>query len=73
MMIAPPINRVLVALTIVAASLLFVGCDFVLSKSPVGEKPLEIDTPHWQGSWVVKDDVIKVRVTDGKTGTLQIT
>ena len=52
------------------------GCNVVLvvlSKKPLGDKPLKVDPKNWQGNWVTNEGFVSIRVTDGATGSLQLT
>lgn len=52
------------------------GCNvvlLVLSKKPLGDKPLKVDPKNWQGNWVTNEGFVSIRVTDGATGSLQLT
>ena len=64
-------NRFLV-LTLLGLSLW--GCNVVYTKQPVGEKPrsLAAEADQWDGTWLVPDGAVTVRVKDAAKGVLSI-
>ena len=48
------------------------GCNSVISKRPVGEKPARIVAKEWEGNWVTTDGAVKVKVIDAEKGTLKV-
>lgn len=48
------------------------GCNPVISKRPVGEKPARIVAKEWEGNWVTTDGTVKVKVVDSEKGILKI-
>ena len=48
------------------------GCNLVISKRPVGEKPARIVAKEWEGNWVTTDGAVKVKVIDAEKGTLKV-
>ncbi len=58
-------------LGLLAAGLVF-GCAAVSSVGPVGERPKELTRNEWDGTWIVKNQSITVKVLEPQSGTLQI-
>lgn len=48
------------------------GCNSVISRRPVGEKPARIVAKEWEGNWVTTDGAVKVKVIDAEKGTLKV-
>lgn len=48
------------------------GCNAVISKRPVGEKPARIVAKEWEGKWVTSDGAVMVKVIDAEKGTLKV-
>jgi len=48
------------------------GCNSVISKRPVGEKPARIVAKEWEGNWVTTDGAVKVKVVDADQGILEV-
>lgn len=48
------------------------GCTKVASLSPVGERPKEIFPADWDGTWVNKEQPVKIGVVDQQNGLLQV-
>ena len=47
------------------------GCAKVASVAPMGERPKAISPGDWDGTWITKDNAIKIKVTDQSKGVLQ--
>ncbi len=58
-------------LGLLAAGLMF-GCAAVSSVSPVGERPKELTRNEWDGTWILKNHSITVKVLEPQRGTLQV-
>jgi len=61
------LKLVLVVLTLLAIP----GCNAVISKRPVGEKPARIVARDWEGDWVTTDGVVKLKVLDPEKGIIK--
>ena len=48
------------------------GCTQVASVTPVGERPQEISHDDWDGTWLNKEQPVKIRVVDQKKGVLEV-
>lgn len=48
------------------------GCNAVVSKRPVGEKPAKIVAKEWEGNWVTTDGAVNVRVVDADKAILSV-
>ena len=48
------------------------GCMKVASVTPVGEHPKEIFHADWDGTWINKEQPVKIRVADQQKGVLQV-
>jgi hypothetical protein len=48
------------------------GCNSVISKRPVGEKPARIVAREWEGNWVTTDGTVKVKVVESDKGILKV-
>lgn len=48
------------------------GCTKVASVAPVGERPKKILPGDWDGTWINKEQSIKIRVADQQNGVLQV-
>ena len=47
------------------------GCNAVISKRPVGEKPAVIAAKDWEGDWVTNDGTVKLKVLDPNKGIIR--
>ena len=62
------------ATTIIATAILLTimsGCNQVLSKRPVGEKPAKLVAADWEGQWLTSDGLVKLTVVDANKGLLK--
>lgn len=48
------------------------GCNSVISKRPVGERPARIVAKEWEGNWITTDGAVKVKVVDSDKGILKV-
>ena len=48
------------------------GCTKVASVTPVGERPQEIFPADWNGTWINKEQHVKIRVADQQNGVLEV-
>jgi len=48
------------------------GCVQVAAVAPVGEHPKKISPEDWDGTWIHKEQPVKIRVTDPQQGVLQV-
>lgn len=48
------------------------GCNAVISKHPVGEKPARIVAKDWEGNWENPDGAVTVKVVDADKGLLKV-
>jgi hypothetical protein len=48
------------------------GCNSVISRRPVGEKPARIVAKEWEGKWVTTDDAVEIKVVDAEKGILKV-
>ncbi len=48
------------------------GCMKVASVTPVGEHPKKILPDDWDGTWINKEQPVKIRVADQQNGVLQV-
>jgi hypothetical protein len=48
------------------------GCTKVASLTPVGERPLEVLPKDWDGTWLNREQPVKIRVVDQKNGVLEV-
>jgi hypothetical protein len=48
------------------------GCTKVASVAPVGEHPQKISPADWDGTWINKEQTVKIRVADPQKGVLQV-
>jgi hypothetical protein len=48
------------------------GCTQVASVAPVGEYPRKISPADWDGTWLNKEQPIKIKVADPQQGLLQV-
>jgi len=48
------------------------GCMKVASVTPVGEHPKKIWHDDWDGTWLNKEQPVKIRVADEQNGVLQV-
>lgn len=64
-------TRILV-LTLIGLSV--VGCNAVYTRQPVGEKPMSLTATveEWEGTWLVSDGAVTVKVKDASQGVLSI-
>ncbi|MBM4275644.1 MAG: hypothetical protein FJ134_14460 [Deltaproteobacteria bacterium] len=62
-------NRGWWAVLIIAA---ICGCTTVTSVAPVGERPQELSPEDWAGTWISKEQPIKIRVEEPRQGLLQV-
>ena len=61
------------SLVVFALALTFcAGCDYVVSKRPVGESPVALEESEWKGTWLHGDGPITVRIADAKEGRLEV-
>ncbi len=51
---------------------LILGCAAVSSVEPVGERPKELTPSEWDGTWIVKNQSITVKVLEPQKGTLRV-
>ncbi len=58
-------------LALLAVALIF-GCAAVSSVEPVGERPKELTPSEWDGTWIVKNQSITVKVLEPQKGTIQV-
>ncbi len=56
---------------LLAVAVIF-GCAAVSSVGPVGERPKELIRDEWDGTWVLKNQSITVKVLEPQKGTLQV-
>lgn len=56
---------------LLAVTLIF-GCSAVSSVGPVGERPKELTPDEWDGTWILKNQSITVKVLEPQRGTLQV-
>jgi hypothetical protein len=58
---------------IIAGSLLSItcGCNSIISKHPLGEKPARIVAKDWEGNWESSDGAVTVKVVDADKGLLK--
>ncbi len=48
------------------------GCNSVISKRPVGEKPARIVAKEWEGNWVTTEGTVEMKVVDAEKGILKV-
>lgn len=48
------------------------GCNAVISKHAVGEKPATIVAKNWNGNWVTTDGAVTIKVADADKGILKV-
>jgi len=48
------------------------GCNAVISKRLVGERPAKVAAKEWEGNWVTTDGAVKVKVIDADKGILKV-
>ncbi len=48
------------------------GCNSVISKRLVGERPAKVVAKEWEGNWVTTDGAVKVKVVDADKGILKV-
>jgi hypothetical protein len=51
---------------------LICGCSQVASLTPVGEHPRKISPDDWNGTWLNKEQTVRIRVADPQRGVLQV-
>ena len=59
-------------LAFVALLLAVSGCNQVICKRPVGEKPAKIVVAEWEGNWIGPDGAIAIKVVDAESATLKV-
>jgi len=59
-------------LAFVAVLLTVSGCNQVICKRPVGEKPAKIVAAEWEGNWIGPDGAIAIKVVDADSAALQV-
>jgi hypothetical protein len=59
-------------LVFVALLLTVSGCNQVICKRPVGEKPANIVAAEWEGNWIGPDGAIAIKVVDAERATLKV-
>src|SRR2546427_12369477 len=48
------------------------GCNSVICKRPVGEKPAKIMAQEWEGNWLGPDGAVNVKVVDADNAILSV-
>ena len=62
------------AVSLLALMLVLVvsGCAQVATVAPVGEHPKKLSPEDWNGTWIHKEQPVKIMVTDPQQGVLQV-
>lgn len=59
-------------LAFVALLLAVTGCNQVICKRPVGEKPARIVAAEWEGNWIGPDGALAIKVADVDQAILKV-
>jgi len=54
------------------ALVLLAGCSAAYVTQPLGEAPLVLSAPEWDGTWLHREGAVTVKVMDSEKGRLQV-